>query len=202
MRGKVPLMKSILLIPILVLLAAGQQTDSRPVILAFGNSLTAGFGVPPPALGYPEQLQSRLDANGYKYRVVNTGVSGDTTNGGRARMGRALLTSPAIVILELGGNDRANGLLPSQTQANLEQMIAAFQKAGASVVLAGRVLPGKDNVFSDLAGKYHLIWIPDLLAGVAGDPRLTIGDGVHPNADGYAIVVTTVMKAIEPLLKK
>ena len=177
------------------------QENSRPVILAFGDSMTAGYGVPQD-LGYPEQLQKKLDAAGYKYRVVNMGITGDTTRGGRARMTRALTTIPAIVILELGGNDRSNGLSPKQTQENLEQMIALFQRAHATIILAGRRLPGQENVYAILAEKYHLSWISNFLEGVSGNPELTISDGTHPNADGYAIVSTTVLKAIEPFLKK
>ena len=204
--GRTPklIMKTALLIPIMFVLATSQQpavVDSRPVILAFGDSLTAGYGVPP-TLGYPEQLQKRLDAGGYQYRVVNMGLTGDTTSGGRARMTRALTANPTIVILELGGNDSGNGLAPSQTQNNLEQMITAFQRSRITVVLAGRVVAGRQDIFGNLAAQHRLTLIPDFLNGVFGNPELTIGDRVHPNADGYAIVATTVMKAIEPLLKR
>jgi len=196
-------MKTALLLPMMALLASAQQpaADSRPVILAFGDSLTAGYGVPA-GFGYPGQLQKKLDAGGYKYRVVNMGITGDTTSGGRARMNRALAVNPAIVILELGANDSSSGLTLGQTQANLEQMIAFFKNGGATVVLAGRTLSRQEDVIGKLADKHHLPLIPSLLEGVAGDPTLTIGDRIHPNAEGYAIVTDTVMKAIEPLLKK
>ena len=115
--------------------------DSRPVILAFGDSLTAGYGVPPGS-GYPDLLQRRLDGLGYKYRVVSMGISGDTTSGGRARMRYALAAKPAIVILELGANDGLRGLPVTQMQMNLEEMIKEFQPAGAKVILAGMTLPG------------------------------------------------------------
>jgi acyl-CoA thioesterase-1 len=186
-----------------MLLALAQQPqkgDTRPVILAFGDSLTAGYGVTP-GLGYPEQLQKKLDAIGYKYRVVNMGLSGDTTNGGRARMNRALALNPSIVILELGGNDASNGLTPSQTEENLEKMILGFQSGGAKVLLAGRSLSRGDDVFGKLAAKYRLTLIFNFLDGVAGNRTLTIGDGVHPNADGYVIVTNTVLKVLLPLLK-
>jgi len=178
-----------------------QTSDSRPIILAFGDSLTAGYGV---AAGfrYPEQLQKKLDANGYKYRVVNMGLSGDTTSGGRSRMNRALALNPSIVILEFGGNDSPNGLTLAQTEDNLDRMITAFKSGGATVILAGRMSPRTDDVLGKLAKKYQIPLISSFLDGVAGKPDLTIGDGVHPNADGYAIVVKNVMQAIEPVLKK
>jgi acyl-CoA thioesterase-1 len=188
---------------LMMLLAVAQQPqkgDTRPIILAFGDSLTAGYGVTP-GFGYPEQLQKKLDAIGYQYRVVNMGLSGDTTNGARARMNRALALNPTIVILELGGNDASNGLTPSQTEANLEKMILGFQSGGAKVVLASRSLPRVDDVVGKLAAKYRLTFIFNFLDGVAGNRSLTIADGVHPNADGYVIVTSTVLKALLPLLK-
>jgi acyl-CoA thioesterase-1 len=107
-------------------------------------------------------------------------------------MSRALGANPVIVILELGSNDRSNGISPKQTQENLDQMIARFQKTRITVVLAGRNLSGGEDVFGSLANKYHLTLIPSFLAGVSGNPNLTISDGTHPNADGYAIVVKTM----------
>ena len=178
-----------------------QAPDSRPVILAFGNSMTAGFGVPAD-LSYPSQLQKLLDERGYKYRVVNMGVSGDTSRGGLGRLSRALGTGPDIVILELGSNDRANGIPAKQTEDNLGQIIARFQKTHITVVLAGRSLSGGEDVYANLANKYHVTLIPSFLAGVSGNPSLTISDETHPNADGYAIVVKTVLTTLEPLLKK
>jgi len=185
----------------IVFAGLGQAPDSRPVILAFGDSMTAGYGVSGD-MSYPAQLQRTLDVRGFKYRVVNMGVTGDTTRGGLTRMSRALATSPDIVILELGSNDRSNGIPPKQTQDNFDQMIARFKKTRIEVVLAGRNLSGGEDVFTNLASKYNLTLIPSFLAGVSGNPNLTISDGTHPNADGYAIVVKTVMTSLEPLLKK
>jgi len=192
-------------ISLVVLLIAlplrGQAPDSRPVILAFGDSMTAGFGVPGDQ-SYPSQLQKKLDELGYKYHVVNMGIAGDTTRGGLGRMDRALGASPDIVILELGSNDRATGILPNQTQSNLSQIIERFQKTRIAVVLAGRILPGGEDVYASLAKQYRVTLIPSFLDGVAGNPDLTISDGTHPNAEGYAVVVRTVMKWLAPLLKK
>jgi acyl-CoA thioesterase-1 len=184
--------------------------DSPPVILAFGDSLTAGYGVPRGS-GYPEQLQRRLDGLGYKYRIVNMGISGDTTNGGRARIQAALNVMPSVVILELGANDGLRGQPIAQMQANLEEMIGQFQKAGAKVILAGMTLPRNygatyvqsfEDVFRNLAKKYNLPLIPFFLEGVAGNPKYTLDDFLHPNADGYVLVTDIVMKALEPVLKK
>ena len=197
----------------MLLLAATQRPavrDSRPVILAFGDSLTAGYGVPRGS-GYPEQLQRKLDALRYKYRIVNMGISGDTTSGGRARMQAALNVMPSVVILELGANDGLRGLPVAQMQANLEEMIAEFQKAGAKVVLAGMTLPRNygsayvgsfEDVFRHLAKKYNISLIPFFLEGVAGNPKYTLDDFLHPNADGYVLVTDMVMKTLEPVLKK
>jgi len=198
-------MKTVLLIALgllsMPLTGSSQSPDSRPVILAFGDSMTAGFGVPED-VSYPSQLQKALDERGYKYRVVNMGLAGDTSRGGRARMSRALGTNPVMVILELGSNDRGNGIPAQQTQDNLEQMIVRFQRTRIEVVLAGRNIAGGEDVYEKLAGKYRLTLIPSFLAGVSGHAELTIADGTHPNADGYVIVVKTVLKTIEPLLKK
>jgi len=197
----------------MIFLTAAQRPstqDSRPVILAFGDSLTAGYGVARGA-GYPERLQQKLDSLGYKYRVVGMGISGDTTSGGRARMKVALAAKPTIVILELGANDGLRGLPIAQTQANLEDMIKQFQQGGAKVVLAGMTLPRNlgaayvkpfEDAFRDLAKKYNLPLIPFFLEGVAGNPKYTLEDLIHPNAEGYVLVTDTVMKTLQPLLKK
>jgi acyl-CoA thioesterase-1 len=185
-------------------------SDDRPVILAFGDSLTAGYGLPR-GQGYPEQLQQALDGKGYRYRVVNAGISGDTTSGGRARLEVGLRNKPAIVILELGANDGLRGLPTDRTHDNLEEMIVAFDKAGAKVVLAGMTLPRNygvdyvrsfENVFPDLAKKYDATLIPFFLEGVAADYSLNLGDGIHPNEKGYRIVVENLLRYLEPLLKK
>ena len=196
----------------IILMAAQRPTtlDSRPVILAFGDSLTAGYGLPRGS-GYPELLQKKLDAQGYKYRIVNMGINGDTTSGGRARMMTALSVKPSIVILELGANDGLRGLPIAQARANLEEMIKDFQMAGAKVVLAGMSLPRNygaayvrsfEDVFRDLAKKHSAVLIPFFLEGVAGNPKYTLDDFIHPNSNGYVLVTDIVMKTLEPLLKK
>jgi len=206
-------MKTAFFISVIGVLAAVQNPasrDSRPVILAFGDSLTAGFGVPPET-GYPARLQRKLDERGYQYRVVAMGISGDTTSGGKARLKTALAQKPSIVILELGANDGLRGLPISSMQMNLEEMIKSFEEAHAKVILAGMTLPRNygdayvkpfENVFRDLAKKYDVVLIPFFLEGVAGNPKYTLPDLIHPNAEGYVFVTDIVMKALEPLLKR
>ena len=206
-------MKTLSLLSMMILVTAAQSPsvqDSRPVILAFGDSLTAGYGVPRGS-GYPDLLQKNLDGLGYKYHVVGMGISGDTTSGGRARMRYALAAKPSIVILELGANDGLRGLPTTQMQVNLEEMVKEFQQAGAKVVLAGMTLPRNytttyvktfEDVFLDIAKKYHLPLIPFFLEGVAGIPKYTLPDFLHPNAEGYTLVTDIVMKTLGPVLKK
>jgi len=137
-------------------------------------------------------------------------VSGDTTQDGLARMTLALAEKPAFVLLELGGNDGLRGVPSAVTQQNLAEMIEAFQKAGARVVLAGMTLPPNygpayiqkfEAVYRDLAAKYKVTLIPFLLAGVGGDTRYMQRDGLHPNAEGARRVEALVMKTMQPLLK-
>ena len=184
--------------------------DDRPIILAFGDSLTAGSGLPPGS-GYPEMLQVELDKQGYQYRVVNAGVGGDTTGGGLSRLRSGLDLHPEIVILELGGNDGLRGLPMDSMQENLEEMIVAFQKGGARVILAGMTLPrnfGPDyigafeQVYPTLASKHKVTLIPFFLEGAAGKPELNLEDGIHPNVAGYRYVTANVLKYLEPMLKK
>ena len=183
--------------------------DSRPAIVCFGNSITAGFGLEQ-GQSFPDLLQQELDRRGLRYRVVNLGVSGDTTQDGLARMPMALAEKPAIVLLELGANDGLRGLPLAVTQSNLAEMIEAFQKSGARVVLAGMTLPPNygpvfirkfEAVYGALAKKYRLTLIPFLLEGVGGNDRLMQRDGLHPNAEGARHIAAEVMKTLEPLLK-
>ena len=184
--------------------------DHRKVMVVFGDSLSAGYGLEP-GQSFPDRLQAKLDMSGYAWHVVNQGISGDTTEGGVARLNTAVGLKPAIVLLELGGNDGLRGLPLKVTRENLETMIVAFQKAGARVVLAGMTLPpnygpdyiqGFQKIYKDLAAKYKLTLIPFLLADiVTPDLRYLQRDGIHPTAEGAEIVSGTVLKAIKPLLR-
>jgi acyl-CoA thioesterase I len=182
--------------------------DTRPVIAAFGDSLSAGFGVEP-GKSFPDDLQRLLDAAGYRYHVVNLGVSGDTTTDGVERLPAVLAIHPAIVILEFGGNDGLRGLPVVSAQKNLATMVEAFQKAHVQILLAGMTLPRNygpeyiqsfDQMYIDLSGVYKIAHIPFLLEGVGGHPDLTQPDGIHPTAEGAEIVAHTVMKYLQPLL--
>ena len=181
----------------------------RPHIVAFGNSLTAGLGVAP-AESYPAHLQRTLDAAGYAYRVVNAGVSGETTAGGVRRVSWVLNGKPAIVILELGGNDGLRGLSLHETKANLERIIQQLQEASVTVVLAGMKLPpnygqdytaGFEALYQALAKQYHLTLIPFFLDGVATSSALNQADGIHPTGEGYRLIVERIFPALEPLLE-
>lgn len=184
--------------------------DTRPVIVAFGDSLTAGQGLDPER-SYPAVLERELAVKGYHYRILNAGISGDTTSGGLARVDAVLAAHPRIVILELGANDGLRGLPVETTRANLEQIIVTLKRGGAKVVLAGMTLPpnyGPDyihsfeRIFVDLARKYDLPRIPFLLADVATRRDRMQGDGLHPNAAGQRVVAANVMRVLEPLLEK
>lgn len=185
-------------------------SDGRPSIVAFGNSLTAGLGVPQDQ-SYPAHLQRKLDATGYAYRVVNAGVSGDTTAGGVRRVSWALNSKPTIAILELGGNDGLRGLSLNETKANLERIVQQFQQASVTVVLAGMKLPpnygqdytnGFEALYQALAKQYHLTLIPFFLDGVAVSSTLNQADGIHPTGEGYRLIVEKVFPTLKPLLER
>jgi acyl-CoA thioesterase-1 len=188
---------------------AAPVADNRRVLVVFGDSLSAGFGLEA-GLSFPDFLQKKLDAEKYPWHVVNLGISGDTTEGGVSRIDSATALKPEIVVLELGGNDGLRGLPLETTRQNLENMIVAFQKSGAKVVLAGMTLPpnyGPDyirqfeNIYGDLAKKYRLTLIPFLLADIiTSDMRYIQRDGIHPTAAGCEIVAGTVLRAVKPLL--
>lgn len=189
--------------------ASDPATDPREKLVVFGDSLSAGFGLAP-GESYPDDLQRKLDATGYPWRVVNLGISGDTTEGGVARLDSAMALKPSIAIVELGGNDGLRGLPLKVTRANLETMIAAFEHAGAKVVLAGMTLPpnygadyihGFEKLYKDLAAAHHCTLIPFLLADiVTADLHYLQRDGIHPTAEGAEIVSGTVLRALKPLL--
>jgi acyl-CoA thioesterase-1 len=177
--------------------------------VAFGDSLTAGLGVPTNE-SYPSQLQQRLNQAGYHYRVVNAGVSGETTAGGLRRVEWVLKNRPTIVILELGANDGLRGLSLDDTYANLEQIVHRLQADGTSVVLTGMKIPPNygvryttefANIFEQLAKKFNLPFMPFFLEGVAARPELNQSDGIHPTGEGYHIIVENLFSVLEPLLE-
>jgi acyl-CoA thioesterase-1 len=190
------------------LVSWAQPPDSRPAIVVFGDSLSAGYGVENGG-SFPDFLQKELDHAGHKYRIVNEGVSGDTTGGGLARIGSAIALKPRIVILELGGNDGLRGLPLANTRANLDQMIVKFKQSGARLLLAGITLPpnyGPDyikrfeSIYTELAAKHKVPLIPFLLQDLVGKPGMIQGDGIHPTRKGNEVVAKLVMRYLKPLL--
>ena len=190
--------------------ASPKTPDDRPVIVAFGDSLSAGFGADP-GQSFPDFVQKELNQRGYRYRMVNAGISGDTTTDGLERIRTITALQPVLVILEFGGNDGLRGLPVTTTRANLERMILALQQAGAKVILAGMTLPPNygveyirsfEGVYQGLARQYHLPLIPFLLRGVGGNPALMQRDGIHPTGEGNRVVAKNVMQVLEPLLSR
>jgi acyl-CoA thioesterase-1 len=206
MRGPLAL----LLLLLLVVSGAAAPAAQERVIVAFGDSLTAGLGVAA-AQTYPALLDERLKREGYDYRVVNAGVSGDTTAGGLRRVDWALRLKPEIVILELGVNDALRGQPLAAVRGNLDLMVARFQAAGARVLLAGMRLP--PNYGDRYAEDFHRLYaevararkaplIPFFLDGVGAVAHLNQPDGIHPTAEGYAIVVDRMWPHLVPLLRR
>ena len=186
--------------------------DTRPVIVAFGDSLTDGFGVPE-GQKYTDYLQQALDEKGYKYRVVNAGVSGDTSNNALDRVQGVLNQDPKVVILEIGGNDGLRGLGVEGTRSNLKEMIAKFQKMGVKVVLWGMTLPpsyGPDYVrsfermYAELARELRVPMIPlrEEIARFAGNEKLMQPDRIHPTGEGYRALAPVILDYLEPLLQR
>jgi acyl-CoA thioesterase-1 len=185
--------------------------DKTPRIIVLGDSLTAGLGLDVTD-SFPSVLETRLQEQGLDYKVVNAGVSGDTSAGGLRRLEWALGEGdPRILVVALGGNDGLRGLPPPQLEQNLAAIIERARQRGLSVILAGMEAPpnyGPEytaafrKTYQDLARKYEVPLIPFLLQGVAGDPALNQRDGIHPNQQGARIVADTVWQALEPALKR
>lgn len=189
-----------------------QSGDSTPVrqgvIVAFGDSLTAGFGTDTGS-GYPDFLQRELDKRGYPYHVINEGVSGDTTDMGLARTEIVTSWNPGFVIVAFGGNDGLRVLAIDRMKSNLRRMITELQKSGAQVILAGMKLPPNygaeyresfEQAFADLAEELKLPFLPFLMEGVGGVPHLMQDDGLHPTAEGNERMALNVLEVLEPLL--
>ncbi len=189
---------------------AAPEPDTRPVIACFGDSLTAGYGVDVDS-SYPADLQRDLDTAGYHYRVVNLGISGETTKDGLARIDRVLAIKPAIVVVEFGGNDGLRGVPIASSRANLDSILDRLRKSGTKVALAGITLPPQyshpyiqafNQTYTLLANKYAVPLLPFMLQDVWGTPGSIQPDGVHPTAQGCTQVARNVMGLIKPLLKK
>jgi len=191
--------------------ANGAAPAETPVILVFGDSISAGYGLAHVEEGWAALLQTRLKEQGYGYQVVNASVSGETTAGGLARLPRALmLHQPKIVILELGGNDGLRALPIAQMRANLVRMIGLAAAAGAKVLLLGMRMP--PNYGPDFTEQFRLCYIevardeklplvPFLLNDIALLPNLMQADGVHPNEVGQPQLLANVWPSLKPLLQ-
>src|SRR3954471_11230338 len=190
---------------------AATPAETLPKIVAFGDSLTAGYGLSP-AESYPALLQKMLDADGFKYEVVNAGVSGDTSAGGVRRIDWSLDAGGVrFVILELGANDFLRGQPVSETKKNLTAIIERSKSRGARVLLAGMYTTTDvgsdyerqiDEAFKSLAKEQGVTLIPFFLEGVAGRAELNQQDGIHPNAEGTRLVAATVYRYLKPLLEE
>jgi acyl-CoA thioesterase I len=190
--------------------AAGPARGADRVIVALGDSLTAGLG-----LGrddaYPALLQARLSREGYDYRVVNAGVSGDTTAGGRRRIDGVLRLAPEVVIVALGANDGLRGLPPASMRDNLRAIVVRARDAGARVLLVGMRVPPNygpqytrafATVFAEVAQATRVPLVPFLLEGVAGEATLNLADGIHPNAEGQRRIAEHLWPYLRALLVK
>jgi acyl-CoA thioesterase I len=188
------------------------QTPAQRTLVFFGDSLAAGYGLADPATqSFPAQIQRRIDAEHLPWRVVNAGLSGETSAGGLRRIDWVLNQKLDVFVLELGANDGLRGTATDVTETNLQAIIdrVRARDPGARIVLAGMRMPpnmGQDYtesfqaIFPALASKNVLVLIPFLLEGVAERPELNQGDGIHPNPAGAAIVADVVWKVISPLL--
>ncbi len=185
-------------------------TDTRPVIVAFGDSLTAGYGTDP-GQSYPDYLQHDLDARGYRYRVVNEGISGNTSKDGVLRLRRIVALHPAVVIVAFGGNDGLRGLPILDSQMNLETIIDALQDAHAKVILGGITLPPNygskyiarfNAMYREQARAYHVPLLPFMLKGAYGVPGSMQSDGIHATAQGNQVVAKNFLPLLLPMLQK
>ena len=192
-------------------LATPQIRADRPKIVAFGDSLTAGFGLLEKE-SYPYLLQQKLAGDSYDFEVINAGVSGDTTLGGLERIDWVLeMENIKILILELGANDLMRGVPPAKVKTNLDTMIRKAKAKNVRILLCGMLAPpgggtdySKDfiNVFPDLATEHKLDFLPFLLDGVAMKKELNQADGIHPNAEGEKLMTDNVYTALKPMLAK
>lgn len=189
-------------------LCAARAEPAETVIVALGDSLTAGYGLPQ-SQSFPAQLEEALRAQGHNVRVVNAGVSGDTASAGLQRLDWAVPGDADAVILELGANDALQGLPPERTKEALAKILEALQAKGLPVLLAGMEAPrnlGKEYVesfgamYPDLAAQYDAILYPFFLEGAALNDDLMLNDGLHPNGKGVAVIVENILPKVEMLL--
>jgi acyl-CoA thioesterase-1 len=194
----------------LILLACPLLAADRPVVVCFGDSITAGYGLEA-GQSFPDALQRNLNRRGYKYKVINQGTSGATTKDAVADLHSMLLLHPAVVIVEFGGNDGLRGLPLSETRRNLDTVLTALENAHIKILLAGITLPPNygqeyiqqfEMVFRDLAKKHHSTFVPMIYKNLVNVPGTIQPDGIHPTAKGSEIIAKTLLPVLEPLLRK
>ncbi len=182
----------------------------KPVIVCFGDSITAGYGLQN-GQAYPEALQRKLDRAGYHYQVVNRGTSGATTKDAVSDLPGILRLHPRVVVVEFGGNDGLRGLAPDLTRRNLDEVLTALETAHIKVLLAGITLPpnyGADYIhafaatFRELAAKHHAAFVPMIYKDLVRVPGTIQPDGIHPTAKGSEIIADTLLPTLKPLLEK
>ena len=188
---------------------AGTAAKSGPIrIVALGDSLTAGYGLPPHA-AFPAQLTSLLQSRGHDVEVSNAGVSGDTTAAGLKRLDWSIPDDADAVIVELGANDALRGMPPSGARANLDTILTRLKSRGLDVLLTGMAAPRSmgrdyrqefDRIFSDLSAKHGTLFYPFFLEGVAADRGLNLDDGMHPNAKGISVIAGRILPKVEELI--
>ena len=197
------------LLCIVGLIPSMAPASEPPVLLVLGDSLSAGYGMDREK-SWVSLLETRLSERGYSYRVLNSSISGDTSQGGVTRLPRLLERyQPKIVIIELGANDGLRGIDPAVTRANLSDMIARSQASGARVLLAGIRLPPNygsaylqqfESMYADLASEYQALLVPFFMDGVAMEPELLQADNIHPNEAGQPVLLENVWAVLEPAL--
>ena len=184
------------------------MAERELLVVAFGDSLTAGYGLPA-ADTFPVQLENHLRQGGFRVRVLNSGISGDTTAGGRARLGWVLWDNPAALIVELGANDALRGIDPAAAERNLNEILKELKQRGIRVLLAGMRAPPNlgeryskafNAIYPGLAAADDVMLYPFFLDGVAAEPHLNQLDGIHPNAEGVAIIVKRISPYVRRLL--
>jgi acyl-CoA thioesterase-1 len=184
--------------------AANAQSGGKTRLLVFGDSLVAGYSLPPDA-SYPAQLEKALKAKGLDVAVLNAGVSGDTTAAALARLDWSLADRPTHVLVELGANDMLRGLAPEQARTNLDAILGKLKQAGLPTMLVGMVAApnlGADYgrrfnaIYPDLAAKYGIPLYPFFLDGVAGEAKLNLSDGMHPSREGVTVMVERTLPQI------
>jgi acyl-CoA thioesterase-1 len=193
-----------------LLVAGPLLAAERPVLACFGDSITAGYGLPA-GQSYTDALQRDLDSRGYHYKIANLGTSGATTKDAVASLHSVLLLHPTVVIVEFGGNDGLRGLPPEQTRRNLDQVLTALESAHIKILLAGITLPPNygseyihsfEQIFRDLAARHHSTFVPMLYKDLVHVPGAIQPDGIHPTTKGAEIIARTLLPALTPLLHK